>query len=114
MAGEYDIVVNNPARPKGDPIEVPPFGQVENGGSFAAFLTKYEVERFKENPHVEVTSTKRKKSDLSDEDRDSLAAAQALEDSYAAELEAAEAAVANTPVAGDESIAATEPEEGGN
>lgn len=109
MAGEYKVKVKNPARPDDALIEVHGFGHVENGSSFAAILTKREVERYQESPIFDIAPTKRKKSDLNDDDLRAWEAAQAIEDEEEAEEAAVEAAVEGTPVAGEESIEATDP-----
>jgi hypothetical protein len=112
MPSEYKIKVNVTSRPKGDEIELQPFGIVENGDSFTAVLTKNEAARYENNPHIDITATKRKKSDMNDDDLAVWNQAEALEEEEAAAEEARAAIAENTPVAGDESVAATEPAEG--
>jgi len=40
---EYTISLDQPNRPDGDPIEVPPFGVIENGGSITVEAERDEV-----------------------------------------------------------------------
>jgi hypothetical protein len=101
MAGEYRIKVNVPERPDDDLIEVYPFGLIENGKSFTAILNKRDVERYGNNPHVTLTTTKRKKSDMSEGDLIAWETAEAEEAEYEAEAAALQAVEDATPVAGE-------------
>lgn len=57
----YDIKVDLPNRPKGDEIEVPPFGVVENGKTMKDVeMTSEEAERFKNTPGMEITDRSNK------------------------------------------------------
>lgn len=60
---EFSITVDVPSRPKGDPIEVHPFGTVENGKTLEGVeMTKEDAERYKANPHLEVKQTSSRKT----------------------------------------------------
>ena len=41
---EYEVSLDQPNRPKGDPIEVPPVGVVENGSKIKVELSREEAE----------------------------------------------------------------------
>jgi hypothetical protein len=44
---KYEVSIDVPNRPKGDPIEVPPVGVIENGKHVVAELTEEEYDRIK-------------------------------------------------------------------
>ena len=46
---KYTVTVDQPNRPKGDPIEVPPVGVISNGDSVTTFLDEDTYNRFKES-----------------------------------------------------------------
>ena len=46
---KYTVSVDQPNRPKGDPIEVPPIGVINNGESVTVFLDEETYSSFKES-----------------------------------------------------------------
>lgn len=44
---KYEVSIEVDSRPKGDPIEVPPVGLIDNGKKVVAELTEEEYERIK-------------------------------------------------------------------
>lgn len=60
---EYEIKVDNPHRPKGDKIEVPPFGTIENGKTKTVEMTSEEADKYRNSTYLEVKQSSSRKTD---------------------------------------------------
>lgn len=61
---EYEVKVNIPERPKGDPIDVPGVGQVENGTTTKGVeMSTEDAERFRGAHGIEIKQTSARKTD---------------------------------------------------
>ena len=58
---EYTISLDQPTRPVGDPIEVPPYGVIENGGSITVEAERNEVAFLADGYGITVTDKSGKK-----------------------------------------------------
>lgn len=76
---EYKLTVDNPRRPKGDEIDVPPFGRVENGKSITVEMTAEEAQKYRESPIMSVKQTSGRKTDA---DREAEAEVSTIEDAH--------------------------------
>lgn len=82
----YDIKVDIPERPKGDPIDVPPFGSIENGKTLHdAEMSREDADRYRNSYGIEIKETSARKTDA---DRAAEQAAEASDTQEAIEIEA--------------------------
>lgn len=51
---KYDLTVNRPNRPKGDDIEVPPFGIFKNGEPKTVAMPDEMADRYRDDPNYEI------------------------------------------------------------
>lgn len=59
---EYELKVDIPERPKGDDIEVPPFGVIPNGSTVDVEMSKDDAERFRNSHGFEIKQTSSRKT----------------------------------------------------